>query len=246
MPAINAMLLAAGLGTRMRPITDTMPKPLVEVAGKPLIDYALDALKAAGAGLTVVNVHYMADRIRRHLAARSDFETAISDESDRLLDSAGGIVRALPLIGDQPFFVLNADTFWIEDPGAAQTNLQALAAGFDAAAMDFRVMVAGFGQATGHTGAGDFVLDGDGRLTRFTGGTGVPLIYAGALVCHPRVFADAPSGAYSLNRCFDAAIAAGRFYGMPMRGHWLTVGTPAAIVEAEAAIAAFAPVERME
>lgn len=233
------MLLAAGLGSRMRPITDTMPKPLVPVAGKRLIDYALDALKAAGVERTVVNVHYLPDQIRDHLSGRSDVATVISDESDRLLDSGGGIVRALPHLGSAPFVVLNADTFWLEDPAARETNLEALQRAFDADGTDILMMVAALGQATGHTGQGDFVIDGDGRLARYDGGNGTPLIYAGALICHPRIFADAPAGPFSLNRCFDAAAATGRLYGQPMNGHWLTVGTPGAIADAEAAIARY-------
>lgn len=235
---MNAMVLAAGLGTRMRPVTDTLPKPLVRVAGKALIDYALDALSAAGAGRVVVNVHYLADQMRRHLAAVKGREILVSDETGALLDSGGGIVKALPLLGAEPFYVLNADTFWIEDAAAARTNLQMLADVFDPAAMDMLVMVARLEQTTGHGGRGDFVMDETGRLARFDGANGAPLVYAGALVCRPEIFAGAPTGAFSLNRCFDAAIAAGRFYGMAMHGHWLTVGTPEAIGEAEAAIAA--------
>lgn len=243
MPEMNAMVLAAGLGLRMRPITETLPKPLVRVAGKPLIDYALDALADAGAARAVVNVHHLAGQICAHLAAYSRLETVVSDESDRLLDSGGGIVRALPLLGEAPFFILNADTFWIDDPAAGCSNLQALAESFDPARMDILVMVARFDQAIGHTGRGDFVLGASGRLIRFDGANGSPVIYAGALVCHPRVFADAPKGPFSLNHTFDAAIAAGRFYGMPMRGRWITVGTPEAIPAAEAALIASAGAE---
>jgi len=233
------MLLAAGLGTRMRPITDSMPKPLVPVAGKPLIDYALDALAAAGVGHVVVNVHYLADQMRRHLAGVKTPAVVVSDETDALLDSGGGIVKALPLLGGEPFYVLNADTFWIEDRAAARGNLEMLAAAFDPQAMDILVMVAALPQTTGHTGRGDFVMGGYGRLARFDGSNGTPLVYAGALICHPRIFDGAPAGPFSLNRCFDSAIAAGRLDGMAMHGHWLTVGTPEAIGEAEAAIAAF-------
>ena len=237
---MNAMVLAAGLGTRMRPITDTIPKPLVEVAGKPLIDYALDALAAVGAGRVVVNVHYLPQQIRSHLETISGFETLVSDETDRLLDSGGGVAKAMPLLGEAPFYVLNADTFWIEDPSVPQTNLQALADAFDPDRMDMLLMLAGLSQATGDGGRGDFVRDAEGRLARFDGGNGEPLIYAGAMVCHPRALAAAPEGPFSLNRCFDAAMAEGRLHGWPMRGHWLTVGTPAAIAEAEAVIAELA------
>ena len=235
---MNAMVLAAGLGTRMRPVTDAIPKPLVRVGGKPLIDYVLDALVAAGAGRVVVNVHHLPDQIRRHLETVSGIETVVSDETDRLLDSGGGVAKAMPLLGEAPFYIVNADTFWIDDPAAGRTNLQALADTFDPEHMDLLLMVAGLSQATGYGGRGDFARDADGRLARFDGSNGSPLIYGGAMVCHPRVFAGAPKGAFSLNRCFDAAIAAGRLYGLPMHGHWLTVGTPQAVGEAEAAITA--------
>jgi MurNAc alpha-1-phosphate uridylyltransferase len=233
---MNAMVLAAGLGMRMRPITETMPKALVQVAGKPLIDYALEALEETGAERAVVNVHYLADQVRRHLASRRGIEASISDETSSLLDSGGGIVRALPLLGKGSFYILNADTFWIEDETAPASNLVSLARAYDPQRMDFLLMVADPEQATGHTGAGDFLVGDDGRLTRYKG-NGKAVIYAGAIVCHPRVFAGAPDGPFSLNVLFDRAIADGRLFGRRMQGHWLTVGTPAAIPEAEAVIA---------
>lgn len=243
MPGMNAMVLAAGLGRRMRPITETVPKALVRVAGKPLIDYALEALEKAGAGRAVVNVHYLADQVRRHLADRKGIETPISDETAGLLDSGGGVVEALPLLGERPFYILNADTFWIEDQTAPAPNLVSLARAYDPERMDFLLMVADPEQATGHTGEGDFLIDDNGRLKRYRG-SGKPVIYAGAIVCHPRVFAEAPEGAFSLNVLFDRAVAASRLFGMRMRGHWLTVGTPSAIAEAEAVIARLQTFER--
>ncbi|MGN6549141.1 MAG: nucleotidyltransferase family protein [Pararhizobium sp.] len=239
------MVLAAGLGTRMRPITETMPKPLVNVAGTPLIDYGLAALKAAGVERAVVNVHYRADQMHRHLSGVSDLAITISDETEGLLDSGGGIVKALPLLGDGPFFILNADTFWVEDPGAPQGNLEALAAAFDPARMDFLLMVAAMDQATGHEGRGDFTLLPDGQLVRHDGVAPNPVIYAGAIVCTARPFEGAPDGPFSLNRLFDKAIAAGRLYGFRMRGHWLTVGTPDAIACAEAVIAGLAETRKV-
>lgn len=235
MPGMNAMVLAAGLGTRMRPITDTMPKALVPVAGKPLIDHALEALERARAARAVVNVHYLADQMRRHLADRHGIDTPVSDETAVLLDSGGGVVHALPFLGSRPFYILNADTFWIEDQSAPEPNLVSLARAFDASAMDLLLMVADPKQATGHTGGGDFAIGPDGRLTRYHG-SGDAVIYAGAIVCDPRIFSKVPEGAFSLNMLFDRAIAAGRLFGMRMRGHWLTVGTPDAIAEAEAVI----------
>lgn len=232
------MVLAAGLGTRMRPITETIPKPLVEVDGKPLIAYSLEALESLGIETIVVNVHYLADTLVNWLDRRAGGRVLISDERDELLDSGGAVVHALPLLGDQSLLLLNADTFWIEDPAAARSNLAVLDAAFDPDSMDILVLTARFSQATGHTGAGDFVAGPDNRLRRFAG-MGEPLIYAGALILHPRIFAGICERKFSINRCFDAAIAAGRLYGQPLSGHWLTVGTPQAIGAAESAMQAY-------
>lgn len=229
----TAMVLAAGLGKRMRPITDTLPKPLVTVAGKSLLDWGLDALAAAGVEKAVVNVHYLPDQIVAHVAARGVPRVVVSDERDGLLDSAGGIVKALPLIGGEPFYVLNADTFWID---AGEPNLVRLALAWDAARMDILLMLSALETATGHSGGTDFLLAADGRLARAHGDP-AGVIYAGAAIVNPRIFADAPAGPLSLNRYFDTAIAAGRLYGMVMRGRWITVGTPDAIAPAEAAAA---------
>ncbi|GGA90408.1 mannose-1-phosphate guanylyltransferase [Brucella endophytica] len=227
------MVLAAGLGKRMRPITDTIPKPLVTVAGKPLIDWGLDALSQAGVPTAVVNAHYLADQMEAHLESRTHPRVVISDEREKLLDSGGGIIKALPHLGNEPFFVLNADTFWTDGD---TPNLRRLSEHWDERRMDILLMVASPDQATGHTGRGDFTMDGEGRLSRY-GDSGSPLIYAGVAIVHPRIFAGASSGAISINRYFDRAIGEGRLYGMKMEGHWLTVGTPEAIPEAEAALA---------
>ena len=229
----TAIVLAAGLGKRMRPITDTIPKPLVRIAGKTLLDWGLDSLAAAGVGKAVVNVHYLPEQIVAHVAARRVPEIIISDESDRLLDSAGGIVKALPDLGEQPFYILNADTFWIDD---GSLNLERLALAWDAAKMDILLMLADLHQATGHCGGTDFLMAPDGGLRRSKGDS-AGLIYAGAAIIHPRLFTNAPAGPHSLNAYFDSAIAAGRLFGMPMHGHWITVGTPDAIPLAEAAVA---------
>ncbi|WP_156465142.1 nucleotidyltransferase family protein [Mesorhizobium sp. Root552] len=228
----TAMVLAAGLGKRMRPITDTMPKPLVKVAGKTLLDWGLDSLALAGVGKAVVNVHYLPQQIMDHVASRKTPAIVISDESDMLLDSAGGIVRALPKLGPDPFYIINADTFWI-DSGAS--NLTRLALAWDEAKMDILLMLAGLPSSTGHSGGTDFLVRSDGRLERSKGDpSGV--IYAGAAIVHPRIFKDAPDGPHSLNLYFDLAIRSGRLHGMTMRGHWITVGTPDAIALAEAAV----------
>ncbi|AEH84898.1 MULTISPECIES: nucleotidyltransferase family protein [Mesorhizobium] len=229
----TAIVLAAGLGKRMRPITDTIPKPLVRVAGKTLLDWGLDSLAAAGVGKAVVNVHYLPEQIVSHVAQRHVPRVIISDESERLLDSAGGIVKALPELGAQPFYILNADTFWIDH---GPLNLGRLALAWNAAKMDILLMLADLHQATGHCGSTDFLVAPDGALRR-SNGDPAGLIYAGAAIIHPRLFADASAEPHSLNAYFDKAIAAGRLYGMPMHGHWITVGTPDAIPLAEAAVA---------
>ncbi|MGB6119942.1 MAG: nucleotidyltransferase family protein [Mesorhizobium sp.] len=229
----TAMVLAAGLGKRMRPITDTIPKPLVEIAGKPLIDWGLDALAQAGVTKAVVNVHYLPDLLIKHLGDRQSPAIVISDERHALLDSGGGIVRALPQLGGDPFFILNADTFWID---RADNNLRRLALAWRDDQMDILLMVAKLEQATGHSGGIDFIMSGDGRLTRARGASD-GVIYAGAAIIHPRVFSDAPSGPHSLNLQFDQAHAAGRLHGLVLDGDWITVGTPDAIAPAEAAVA---------
>jgi len=229
----TAIVLAAGLGKRMRPITDTIPKPLVKIAGKTLLDWGLDSLAAAGVAKVVVNVHYLPEQIVAHVAARRAPKIIISDESEKLLDSAGGIVKALPELGEKPFYILNADTFWIDqDP----LNLSRLALAWDAAKMDILLMLADLHQATGHCGSTDFLVAPDGDLRRSKGDP-AGLIYAGAAIVHPRLFGQAPAEPHSLNAYFDTAIAAGRLFGMKMQGHWITVGTPDAIPLAEAAVA---------
>jgi MurNAc alpha-1-phosphate uridylyltransferase len=230
------MVLAAGLGKRLRPITDTLPKPLVSIAGRTLLDRGLDALAAAGVEKAVVNVHHFPDQIRRHVTGRSAPRITISDESDVLLDSAGGIVKALPELGADPFYILNADTFWIDRAGS---NLERLALAWDAARMDILVMLADPVHATGHSKGTDFLIDGKGQLARANDAPD-GLIYAGAAILQPRIFAGAVAEPHSLNLYFDRAIAAGRLYGMKMDGHWITVGTPDAIPLAEQAVAAAA------
>lgn len=229
----TAMVLAAGLGKRMRPITDTLPKPLVRIAGRTLLDRGLDNLAAAGVTRAIVNIHHLGGQIVAHVAGRRQPRVVISDESDRLLDSAGGIVRALPLLGVDPFLILNADTFWID---RGRSNLEDLVLAWDAGRMDILLMLADLGSATGHSGGTDFVVAPDGRLARAAGAAD-GLIYAGAAIVHPRIFAGAPTEPHSLNVYFDRAIAAGRLYGHRMDGRWITVGTPDAIAPAEAAVA---------
>ncbi|WP_421927935.1 nucleotidyltransferase family protein [Neoaquamicrobium sediminum] len=229
----TAMVLAAGLGKRMRPLTDSVPKPMISIAGKTLLDRGLDALAGAGVEKAVVNVHYLPQQIIDHVAQRSRPHIVVSDESGLLLDSAGGIVTALPELGTEPFYILNADTFWIDRD---DRDLERLALAWDGARMDILLMLARPDDATGHTGSTDFLLDAEGRLARARG-TPEGLIYAGAAIVHPRIFEGAVAEPHSLNIYFDRAIAAGRLFGMSMRGHWITVGTPDAVAAAEAAIA---------
>lgn len=228
-----AMVLAAGLGKRMLPITAALPKPLVSIAGKTLLDWGLDALAEAGVSKAVVNVHYLPDQIVAHVAGRQKPKVIISDESGELLDSAGGIVQALPELGAAPFFILNADTFWID---RTSSNLDRLALAWEPSSMDILLMLADFQSATGHSGGSDFLLADDGKLARAAGAPD-GLIYAGAAILHPRIFDGAPVGRHSINLHFDKAIAQGRLYGMRLDGHWVTVGTPDAIPLAEAAVA---------
>ncbi len=229
----RAMVLAAGLGTRMRPLTDRLPKPLVPVAGKALIDHVLDRLADAGVTTAVVNVHHMADAIEKHLKGRTRPKIEISDERGELLDTGGGVVRALKFLGAAPFFHVNSDTIWIE---GVTPNLGRLAAMFDPAEMDAVVLLAATATSIGYEGRGDFTMAPDGRLKRRGEREVVPFVYAGAAVLSPALFADAPKGAFSLNKLFDRAIETGRLFGLRLEGTWMHVGTPAAIKAAEAAI----------
>lgn len=240
-PAVTrAFVLAAGLGKRMRPVTATVPKPLVEVAGKALLDHALDRAAEAGIGTAVVNVHYLADLIEGHLAARAGRpEIVVSDERAALLETGGGIRKALPLIGPDPFVVLNSDSFWLEGP---TPNLARLIAAWDADRMDCLLLVAPTATSLGYEGAGDFLMDADGRLERRGERTVAPFIYAGVAILKPELFAGTPEGAFSLNLLFDRAIDAGRLYGMRLDGQWLHVGTPDAIRAAEDRVRASARV----
>ena len=235
----DAMVLAAGLGTRLRPITNTMPKPLVPIAGKPMIDYGLDALAEAGIKRAVVNVHHFADQMTAHLAGRTVPEIVLSDETDQLMNSGGGLARGLKLLGRNPVLVMNADLFWIGEKPGQETNLQRLAETFDPDTMDMLMLCVKLEDTTGHNGKKDFSLDADGRLTRYQEDSGTPVVYAGALALMPVLLDDAPDDAFNLNIYFDRAIEKGRLHGIMLEGHWITVGTPEAIGAAEAVIGAF-------
>ena len=235
----DAMVLAAGLGTRLRPITNTMPKPLVPVAGKPMIDYGLDALAEAGVKRAVVNIHHFADQMTAHLASRTAPKIVLSDETDQLMNSGGGLARGLKLLARDPVLVMNADLFWIGEKPGRKTNLQRLAEAFDPKTMDMLMLCVALEDTTGHNGKKDFSLDAEGRLTRYREGSGTPVVYAGALALMPALLDDAPDDAFNLNIYFDRAIEKGRLHGIMLEGHWITVGTPEAIGAAEAVIGAF-------
>lgn len=226
----TAMILGAGLGTRMRPLTDLVPKPLVRLDGRALVDHALDRLEAAGITRVVVNVHYLADLLEAHLKGRASPKILISDERGQLLDTGGGVVNALPLIGDKPFVIHNSDTAWIEGLGGA---LSRLIAAFDPERMDSLMLVALAATSIGYDGHGDFDMSPDGLLTRRQERKEAPFVFTGVSIAHPRLFRDAPKGAFSLNKLWDRAIAQRRLYGVRLDGVWMHVGTPEALAAAE-------------
>jgi N-acetyl-alpha-D-muramate 1-phosphate uridylyltransferase len=231
----TAMVLSAGLGTRMRPLTERMPKPLVEVGGKPLIDHVLDRLTEAGVERAVVNVHHFAEQLERHLAARTKPRIVISDERGLLLGTGGAVVKALPVLGDTPFFHMNSDTIWID---GVKPNLTRLVDTFDPAAMDALLLLAPTTGSIGYAGRGDFAFAADGRLTRRGERQVAPFVYAGAAILTPALFKGAPQGEFPLTDLFDRAAEQGRLHGLRLEGLWMHVGTPDAITLAENAIRA--------
>jgi N-acetyl-alpha-D-muramate 1-phosphate uridylyltransferase len=233
----SAMILAAGYGTRMRPLTDAMPKPLVPVGGKALINHVLDRLAAVGVETAVVNVHHFADQIEQHLKPRRAPKIAISDERAAVLGTGGGVAKALPLLGTAPFFHVNSDTLWID---GVKPNLERLATAFQPDKMDALLLLAPTATSVGYAGRGDFAMAPDGRLRRRAEREVVPFVYAGIAILSPALFRDAPSGAFPLTQLFDRAIEAQRLYGLRLEGVWMHVGSPEAVAAAEAAILASA------
>lgn len=225
----TAMVMAAGLGKRMRPLTATQPKPMVRVAGKPLIDHALDRLVEAGVAKVVVNVHYLADVLEAHLKARSEPALTISDERDLLLETGGGMVKASPHLPD-PFFCLNADNIWLDGPRNA---FEELSARWDAAEMDALLLVVPHARALNFRGEGDFTMDGMGRLARRQPGRVAPFIYTGIQLVSHRLLRDAPEGRFSTNVLWNRAAEEGRLFGASFTGLWFEVGTPASIAPTE-------------
>lgn len=234
----RAMIMGAGLGTRMRPLTDDRPKPMVTVAGRTLIDHAIDRLIAAGVSKIVVNVHYKADVLQAHLNQRRDVEIVYSDETEKLLDTGGGVVKAMPHFGGEPFFVINSDSIWVEGHSPALPAMQKL---WDPSRMDALLLLAEMETAMGYDGDGDFVLEADGAVARAKGRSEQPYAYPGVQIVHPRLFDGAPDGAFSTNIVWNMAIANRRLRGMVLDGVWIHVGTPHARDEAEAYLAALSP-----
>lgn len=230
----TAMVMAAGLGKRMRPLTDSVPKPLVRVAGKPLIDYSLDALAEAGVARAVVNVHYLPDLLERHLADRAGPPAVtISDERDLLLETGGGMIKAQPLLPD-PFFCLNSDNIWTDGPDSV---FHALSRAWRPQAMDGLLLVVPHARANNYAGKGDFHLDPHGRISRRQGDDAAPFIYTGIQIVSQRLLRDAPEGPFSTNVLWQRAIEEGRLFGLEHQGEWFEVGDPGAIAPTEACLA---------
>jgi N-acetyl-alpha-D-muramate 1-phosphate uridylyltransferase len=220
------------LGLRMRPLTEQMPKPLVQVAGRALLDHVLDKLGGAGVSEAIVNVHYLPDQIIDHVAGRTGPRVTISDERDEVLGTGGGVVRALPLLGAAPFFLVNADTLWID---GVRANLARLAEAFDPARMDILLLMAPTASSIGYDGSGDYAMLPDGALRKRREHQVVPFVYAGAAILSPALFAAAPRGEFPLIKMFDAANAQERLFGLRLDGMWMHVGTPDAVQAAEEA-----------
>jgi len=225
----RAMIMAAGFGTRMRPLTNDRPKPLVEVRGRTLLDHALDRLVAAGVTLAVINLHYRAQQVKDHLAKRRDIEIRYSMEEE-ILGTGGGVVKAMPNFDGEPFFILNSDSVWVE---GYVSPLQAMQRIWDPERMDGLLLLAAMTTAMGYEGRGDFRLDANGHISRVPERTSSPFAYPGVQIVHPRLFADAPDGSFSTNVMWDRAIAKGRLYGVRLEGVWIHVGTPEAQRDAE-------------
>jgi MurNAc alpha-1-phosphate uridylyltransferase len=230
-PIGTAMVLAAGLGKRMRPLTATRPKPLVEVAGKALLDHVLDRLRSAGIGKVVVNAHYLADALEAHLARKAaDLDVRLSDERELLLETGGGVAKALPLIDEDHFLIANSDNLWIDGPIDA---IELLASNWDDSRMDALLLLVPLARANCHSGMGDFHMDGNGRIARRRPSRVAPFVFTGVQIVSKRLFHDLPEGAFSFNLLWDRAIADGRAFGLVHQGLWFDVGTPPAIARTE-------------
>ena len=230
MSITRAMIMAAGYGTRMRPLTNTIPKPLVKVNGRALIDRVIDRLIAVGVDTIVVNVHYMSDQIVSHLAARKDAEFIISDETETLLDSGGGVFKALHYFNGHPFFHANADTVWVE---GASRALPRLMEAWDPARMDALMLLASTVTTVCYDGRGDFMMDADGRLTRVPEGRVSPFVWMSMEILHPRLFEGVTETKFSINPLWNKAIAKGRLFGQRLDGVWMHIDRPDAVTASE-------------
>ena len=226
----HAMVLAAGFGKRMLPLTDTLPKPLIRLGGRPLLDHVLDRLGDAGIRAAVVNVHYLPGLIETHLSGRTHPQITISDERDAILDTGGAVQKALPLLGDAPFFVHNSDSVWIERNG---NTLVRMMDAWNPVTMDALLLLAPVATSLGYDGRGDFHMSEAGGLSWRKGEERAPYVFAGVSINHPRQFEGAPAGAFSLVKLWDKALAAGRLAGIRLDGVWMHVGTPEALSDAE-------------
>jgi MurNAc alpha-1-phosphate uridylyltransferase len=224
------MIMAAGFGTRMRPLTNTIPKPLVKVQGRALIDHVMDRLVAAGVKTIVVNIHYMGDQIKAHVEKRKDVEIIISDETDTILDSGGGIFKALPHFKGEPFFHANADTVWVE---GASHALERLKAAWKPSEMDALMLLASTVTTVCYDGRGDFMMDADGRLSRVPEGRISPFVWMSMEILHPRLFDGVTPGKFSINPLWDKAIAKGRLFGQRLDGVWMHIDRPEAVKQSE-------------
>ena len=226
----RAMIMAAGFGTRMRPLTNTIPKPLVKVQGRALIDHVMDRLVAAGVKTIVVNIHYMGDQIKAHVEKRKDVEIIISDETDTILDSGGGIFKALPHFKGEPFFHANADTVWVE---GASHALERLKAAWKPSELDALMLLASTVTTVCYDGRGDFMMDADGRLSRVPEGRISPFVWMSMEILHPRLFDGVTPGKFSINPLWDKAIAKGRLFGQRLDGVWMHIDRPEAVKQSE-------------
>lgn len=230
----TAMIMAAGLGKRMRPLTATRPKPLIEVNGKALLDHVLEKVHVAGVRKVVVNVHYLADALEAHLASRDHgLEVVISDERNQLLETGGGLIKALPLIGDDPFLALNSDNLWIDGPA---DTIKLLASQWDNTKMDALLLLVPQARALNNKGMGDFHMDRAGRIRRRERSHVAPFVFTGVQMVSKRLLRDAPVGPFSTNVLWDRAIDEGRAFGAVHQGLWFDVGTPQSIPMTEAAL----------
>ena len=226
----QAFILGAGFGSRMRPLTDTIPKPMVPLAGKPLIDHVIDRLTSVGVEKIVVNVHYLADVLENHLRKKNDVEIIISDERDELLDTGGGVLKALHHFGDEPFFIHNSDSVWVEN---GHNNLAEMVKLFDPQKMDNLLCLANRHTSLGYDGNGDFLLSNEGLISRKPKEVASDHVFIGASLATKNLFDQSPKGAFSLNKLWDAAIAKNRVYGIKHQGIWMHVGTTEALSQAE-------------